>query len=129
MFKKCLGSGLIAAVVAMSCGVSAAQGPDFGPINERPAVSPYLNLLNQGYALSGISPYQTLVQPLIEQADATNRQQAQIQQLQRQQRVTSGYGGARGVSGAVRSTGHQTRFLNLSHYYTNTSPRPPQFGR
>ncbi len=76
-----------------------------------------MNLLDQGYALSGISPYQTLVRPMVEQNEATTQQQAQIQQLQRSQRAGAGYGSLRGTGGAVRATGHATRFFNYSHYY------------
>jgi hypothetical protein len=123
--KNLLFALLLGACFVASGGVCFAQGPEFGPINDRPAVSPYLNLLDLGYSISGLSPYQTLVQPLIQQRDATNQQQAQIQQLQRAQRATTGYGGARGTAGAgVHPTGHATRFFNYSHYYVLQSRRP-----
>lgn len=125
MIKKLLIATFFGGWLTASGGVCFAQGPDFGPVNDRPAVSPYLNLLDLGYSMSGLSPYNTLVQPLIQQRDATNQQQAQISQLQRSQRAAASYGGLRGTGTAVHATGHTTRFLNYSHYYTMQNRRTP----
>jgi len=97
------------------------------PLGDRPAVSPYLNLIDNGLNFSGISPYSILVQPLIEQSDRTAQQGAAIRNLQNQYGGggSSAYQGQRGANG-LRSTGHSTRFLNYSHYYTYSSARGQQ---
>ena len=106
-------------VVAMSlfAGQASAQISQYSNIYNRPTVSPYLNLL-QGNRF-GVSNYQTLVRPLIEQREAAQMNQANIQQLQQQ--FQSGQAAAMrrgGGGGGARSTGHPTRFQNYLHYYT-----------
>jgi hypothetical protein len=77
-----------------------------------PTVSPYLNLLNNNNQLNGVPNYQSLVRPLVEQRNATQRQGNALQNLQ-QQVNTQRAGG----SGAGRSTGHATSFMYYSHFY------------
>jgi hypothetical protein len=77
-----------------------------------PTVSPYLNLLQNNNQLNGIPNYQSLVKPLIEQRDASQRQGNSLQRLQ-QQVNSQGASGA----GGQRSTGHHTSFMNFSHFY------------
>jgi len=77
-----------------------------------PTVSPYLNLL-QGN--NGITNYQSLVRPLIDQGNAIDRQASSIYQQGNsirglQQAQSYGAGGGRG-------TGHTSYFMNFSHYY------------
>lgn len=81
----------------------------------RPTVSPYLNLLGQ--QSPGVSNYFTLVRPQIDQRNEQLRQQREIQQLQRQS-LTQRTGGVP-VSGSreIRGTGHESVFMNYSHYY------------
>jgi hypothetical protein len=81
----------------------------------RPTVSPYLNLLRN--TSGGISNYHTLVRPQIQARETMLRQQAQINQVQRQaQRGQPGGVPVRG-SQEIRGTGHETAYLNYLHYY------------
>jgi len=71
-----------------------------------PTVSPYLNLVQSGSF--GVTNYQSLVQPLIDQGRAIDRQGGSIRGLQQQ---------AFGRSGSRRGTGHSSFFMNSSHFY------------
>src|SRR4029079_6348897 len=88
-------------VVAVSLLADQAFAQAYTP--SRPAVSPYLNLLNTNRF--GISNYQTLVRPLIEQREAAQQNQANIQQLQQQFQSGQAAAMRRGSSGGARSTG------------------------
>jgi hypothetical protein len=92
-----------------------AQAPFSNTTASRPTVSPYLNLLNQN--TSGTSNYYTLVRPQIQAREEILRQQAQINQIQRQ--VQRGQPGGVPVRGSqeIRGTGHETAFMNYLHYY------------
>ena len=77
-----------------------------------PTVSPYLNLLQNNNQLNVAPNYQSLVKPLIDQRNATQRQGNALQNLQ--QKVNAqGAGGA----GVGRGTGLHTTFMNYSHFY------------
>lgn len=92
-----------------------AQTPFSDMPTLRPSVSPYLNLLrNSG---GGVSNYHTLVRPQIQARESLLRQQAQINQVQRQ--VQRGQPGGVPVRGSqeIRGTGHETAFMNYLHYY------------
>ncbi len=98
------------AVVVSQSSLSAVPAQVFrgGVGNDNPngpTVSPYLNLLQNNNR--GITNYQSLVKPLINQNDALRRQGGAIQQLQQQQYQT---GGGRG-------TGVHSYFMYYSHFY------------
>lgn len=76
-----------------------------------PTVSPYLNLLQNN--AFGITNYQSLVKPLINQGSAIDRQANSINRLQRQVSQPS-YAGR----GGARATGHRSYFMNYSHFYS-----------
>ena len=107
---------VVAALSAATCSMAFAQGTYYQGRSDNPngpTVSPYLNLLQNNSG--GVTNYQSLVKPLINQnsaiqrqGSALQRQGGAIQQLQRQ-----AYQGP--VSGA--GTGHITFFMNYSHYY------------
>ena len=80
-------------------------------------MSPYLNLLNNN--TSGVTNYQSLVRPLVQQGNAINRQGSDLNRLQQQ--VSSQRSAASGYTGS--STGHVTLFMNYSHYYPAPAPR------
>jgi hypothetical protein len=83
-----------------------------------PTVSPYLNLL-QNNNLGGAN-YQTLVKPLIDQGNAIDRQGGGLQRLQQQvnrQQQTA-------YSGRMAATGHQTQFLNHTHFFPANRTQP-----
>jgi hypothetical protein len=80
-----------------------------------PPVSPYLNLLTRNPA--GISNYQTLVRPMLEQRDALAAQAVQIRALEEQLGALRTAGPRRTATTGRRSFGTAPRFMNLSHYY------------
>jgi len=105
---------LVATILGWSATTATGQmqprqyGPD--PLLDRPAVSPYMNLMRSD---SGRNVnYQTMVLPQMQAMERARLQQKQIQQLQRQ--VSEGSGQA-GSGGGL--TGHRTFFSNYSHYY------------
>jgi hypothetical protein len=100
---------------AMSPTLAEAQLP-FSDISAiRPSVSPYLNLLRS--TGGGVSNYHSLVRPQIQARETMLRQQAQINQVQRQaQRGQPGGVPVRG-SQEIRGTGHETAYMNYLHYY------------
>ena len=114
----------VAAMATLAAGNSQAQGPGERPFENtyrRPAVSPYMQIQQQGLnPLQNQNIYQTMVQPQIQQ------QQQQIEQLDQRrkmgqmqnqvsqiQRDTS----ARQIDPTIRATGHSSTYMNYSHYY------------
>lgn len=117
MRTKSLAMALVAAAAFFAASNSASAqfiNPGLNYINSRPTVSPYLNLLNNNSL--GFPNYQTLVRPEIDARDAIVRQGASLQQLQQQFRESSG-GGRQYAPGQSR-TGHGSRYMNYSHYYS-----------
>lgn len=92
-----------------------AKGTADNPVG--PTVSPYLNLLNADQF--GVTSYQALVRPLMQQGNAINRQGYDISRMQQQM-----YAGRRGAGGPAgpAATGHVTFFMNHMHFY----PAPPE---
>lgn len=79
-----------------------------------PTVSPYLNLITSGQF--GVTNYQSLVRPLIDQGSAIDRQGSQLRGVQQQLSQGAGAGaGAAGVRGP--STGRGSYFMYYSHFY------------
>jgi hypothetical protein len=85
-----------------------------------PAVSPYLALTELPYL--GIANYQTFVQPFVEQRQVNTQQTASIQRL-RQQLNAQAKAPRRRPGDPVRETGHETRWMNYSHYYLGGTPQ------
>jgi hypothetical protein len=77
-----------------------------------PTVSPYLNLI--GNQVSGVTNYQSLVRPLINQDRAIQYQGSSINYLARQ---------AAQQGAAQRATGHASFFMNYMHYYPSAQAR------
>jgi hypothetical protein len=125
--------------IATACGSAPAQNParnfsagprssgqpggstPFANTYRRPAVSPYMQLQQQGYnPLQQQNIYQTMVQPqmqqqqqLIEQMDQ-RRQMGRLQnQVQQIQRGTQ----SRQVDESIRATGHRATYMNYSHFF------------
>jgi hypothetical protein len=96
-------------VMAQYGGGGFYMGSSDNPVG--PTVSPYLNLL-QGNNF-GVTNYQSLVKPLINQGNAINRQGSSLRNLQQQVNSRPAYG----AGGGGISTGHATYFMNYSHYY------------
>jgi hypothetical protein len=87
----------------------------------RPTVSPYLNLVDPARS-PFTTPYHSLVRPLLEQEEATRRQQVQLQQVQQQLLQSEQRRTSRDQPGGIRGTGHATFYQNYSHFY-------PGYGR
>jgi hypothetical protein len=108
-----------------------AQQP-FSNIQSSPTTSPYLTLTNRNGSGNGFAAYQNYVLPQIQQQQVNAQQQQQLQHLQQQQQktLTGGAGGApRGISGAIRGTGHITAYMDYLHYYQRPSGGQPQAPR
>ena len=106
---------VVGVLLASSLETATAQvsvrqyGPD--PILDRPALSPYYNLMRRDSSSRGTN-YQLYVEPQLKAMQTAATQQRQIQQLQRQAAQTR----AQGPAGAV-TTGHRTFFGNYSHFF------------
>jgi hypothetical protein len=87
------------------------------PYNPRPTVSPYLNLLQGGGGALNLPQYQTLVRPFLEQQAINQRTAFDSQILQRQVNSLQSQVNY-GQAAPGRSTGHPTRYMNYSHYYS-----------
>ena len=107
-----------------SAGASSGgqgAGLPFSSTYRRPAVSPYMQLQQQGYnPMQTQNIYQTMVQPQVQQQQqqieqlSQRRQMGQLQnQVQQIQRDTTG----RQVDESIRPTGHRATYLNYSHFY------------
>ena len=100
----------IAIVVAAPSAASAQnfyRGSSDNP--NGPTVSPYLNLLQSN--AFGVTNYQSLVKPLIEQSSAIRSQGRAINQVQRQL-----YSGA---NAGASPSGRGSHFMFYSHFYPN----------
>jgi hypothetical protein len=86
------------------------------PYNPKPTVSPYLNLLQGGAGGLNLPQYQTLVRPFLEQQATNDRNAFDSQLLRRQVNSLQNQANRGSVDG--RATGHPTRYMNYSHYYS-----------
>ena len=117
-------AGMMAASWITGASDGYAQGNSqlpFSNMYSRPAVSPYMQLQQQGLnPLQNQNIYQTMVQPQIQQqqqqlqqlqqARQINKMQNQVQQIQRDTR-------GRQIDETIRPTGHASTYQNLSHFY------------
>lgn len=95
----------------------------FANVQRRPTLSPYLNLLrNDGDDLGGLPNYHTFVRPMLDQQRTNRRTSQQLQGLNQDvQAVNRQLAHQPSEASMLRPTGHQTVFMNHSHFY--------QFGR
>lgn len=77
-------------------------------------VSPYVNL---GFTANGLSNYQTLVRPLVEEREALARQSAALEQLDQRLRGAPGARFRNDVEGASPQRQSTVRFMDYSHYF------------
>jgi hypothetical protein len=102
-------------------GAGNGELPFSNSTYRRPAVSPYMQLQQQGYnPLQAQNMYQTMVQPQVQQQQqqieqiSQRRQMSKLQnQVQQIGRDTSG----RQIDESIRATGHRATYMNYSHYY------------
>jgi hypothetical protein len=99
--------------LGMSRCATAQNGVSGQPLNSAPVVSPFLNL---GYNTNGLSNYQSLVKPMIDERSDLMRQSANLQQLQRQVRNGQGVEDPTSRGRGARSQG-AVRFMHYSHFY------------
>ena len=87
----------------------------------RPAVSPYMQLQQQGFnPLQQQNIYQTMVQPQVQQQQQQIEQLAQRRQMGKLQNQVQQIGrdtSSRQIDESIRPTGHRATYLNYSHYY------------
>ncbi len=112
--------------IGTSIGVNGGQRAEkpFTNVSNRPTVSPYLNLFNEGFS-DGIDNYNTLVRPQIEQQRTNAQFRRQNDQLRRQeqsmnvrfQSLTASPAFNPGGNQNIFSTGHRTLFNNTLQYY------------
>ena len=87
----------------------------------RPAVSPYMQLQEQGFnPLQAQNIYQTQVQPRMQQEQQQIEQLSQRRQMGKLQNQVQQIGrdtSSRQLDESIRPTGHRATYLNYSHYY------------
>ena len=87
----------------------------------RPALSPYMQLQQQGFnPMQSQNIYQTMVQPQMQQEQQAMEQISQRRQMGKLQNQVQQIGrdtSARQLDESIRPTGHRATYLNYSHYY------------
>ncbi len=99
--------------------LSISQNRRFKPyegLQKSPTLSPYLSLLNADTG-SGLPNYFAYTRPQLQQQRTNRQQRQQVQRLRQQvsaidQQMVNPAGSA-----GLRPTGHQTVYMNLSHFY------------
>jgi hypothetical protein len=117
---------LACCVVATWLAAGEKASAQYDPYN-RPTVSPYLNLLQTNRF--GVTNYQSLVRPMIEQQQLNVQQQTNISALQQQFQASSMATGRADALGGMRNTGHPTRHFNYLHYYQQLNVLNQRFAR
>jgi hypothetical protein len=107
-------------VAAQSVGYSRYTNTIRDQTINRPTVSPYLNLLQNGGRLPA---YQTLVRPMLENERRSAEQSQSLGKLQQQVNAASRDPSGRVRDQGIRPTGHTTTYLNYSHYYSTLNNR------
>jgi hypothetical protein len=116
---------LVSAALSACLVCSSAMAQGFGagagnaPYYSRPTVSPYLNLAvpNQ----FGISSYQTLVRPMLEQqAQASAQRQPSIKNVPLNRTAESP---ATARPTGIRTAARSDRYMNYSHFYGGAATR------
>lgn len=107
-----------------SAGATAGGSTGVLPFSNnyrRPAVSPYMQLQQNGYnPMQTQNIYQTQVQPQVQQEQQAIEQLSQRRQMGRLQNQVQQIGrdtSSRQLDESIRPTGHRATYLNYSHYY------------
>jgi hypothetical protein len=102
-------------------GGGSAELPFSNSTYRRPAVSPYMQLQEQGFnPMQAQNIYQTQVQPQVQQQMQQIEQQSQRRQMSKLQNQVQQIGrdtSGRQVDESIRATGHRATYMNYSHYY------------
>jgi hypothetical protein len=119
---------LIAAVVMLGSLASTAQAqykaksrPFDSAGGRRPAVSPYMNLINNNTGVA--TNYQSLVRPQLEQQNFNAKSASAIKGLQRQAASSTRSASSHEGNMKMRGTGHTAARENYSHYYPQLGGR------
>ena len=115
-------SALVGACLVAAPGLAQQQRElPFTSTYRRPAVSPYMNLQQQGFnPMQSQNIYQTMVQPQVQQQQQQIEQLTQRKQMQKLQNQVQQIGrdtSGRQVDESIRATGHRATYMNYSHYY------------
>jgi hypothetical protein len=84
-------------------------------MENRPTVSPYVNLAD---GTTGLSNYQSLVRPLIEEREELNRQWSELERINQQ--MTGMAGAAKRPESGPMGAGKRSsavRYMHYSHYF------------
>lgn len=102
-------------------GMGGGELPFSNSTYRRPAVSPYMQLQQNGYnPLQTQNVYQTQVQPQMQQQMQQIEQQTQRRQMSKLQNQVQQIGrdtSGRQIDESIRPTGHRATYMNYSHYY------------
>jgi hypothetical protein len=102
-------------------GTGGGELPFSNSTYRRPAVSPYMQLQQQGWnPLQTQNVYQTMVQPQVQQQQQQIEQLAQRRQVSKLQNQVQQIGrdtSGRQIDESIRATGHRATYMNYSHYY------------
>jgi hypothetical protein len=115
--------GLVATFISASEARAQLPFSEYAGDN-RPQLSPYLQLLNRD-PNAGINNYLTISRQQIDLSRTSQIQQNQINNLQRQQQkmlTPVNNIQSRGAT-TIRSTGHDSYYLNGSHFYPRLGKR------
>lgn len=94
----------------------AARARQYSQLDARPTVSPYVNL---SYNNDGVSNYQTLIRPLIEERAELNRQWTALERLNQELRGSPPGARKEPVIRGVDGRPAKVRFMHYSHYFGN----------
>jgi hypothetical protein len=102
-------------------GSGGGELPFSNSTYRRPAVSPYMQLQQQGFnPMQAQNIYQTQVQPQVQQQQQQIDQQLQRRQMSKLQNQVQQIGrdtSGRQIDESIRATGHRATYMNYSHYY------------
>jgi small-conductance mechanosensitive channel len=102
-------------------GSGGGELPFSNSTYRRPAVSPYMQLQQQGFnPMQAQNIYQTQVQPQVQQQQQQIEQQSQRRQMSKLQNQVQQIGrdtSGRQIDESIRATGHRATYMNYSHYY------------
>lgn len=97
---------------------SAVGGKPFQTLHREPALSPYLTLDLLNDDDTGLPNYYAFYQPMRQQQQANEAQEARIRRMQQQLRVANATGAvSRTVQGGMPTTGNSSQFMNLGNYF------------
>ncbi len=96
----------------------SVSGKPFQSISREPTLSPYLALDLMNDDDTRLPNYYAFYQPMRQQQQVSEAQEARIRRLQQQLRVANATGAvSRNPQGGMPTTGNSTQFMNLGGYF------------